>query len=301
MSNNPADVIALARTQLGYREGYSNGHWNNIEKYAGDTPGLSWANGQAWCAVFVSWLMYKNNVIGYKSSASVAAFRDYYKSQNRFSEYPAIGAVVIYGRNGNVHTGIVTGYNNTFVYDISGNTNTNGSAEGDGVYAKAHSRRDPYVYGYGLPQYDTPYTSADPKFNGKILNPNPPIHVKDDFDMTYRVGPYVTDKANITVPSNTAANIWNLLAADNKVKFVIGSFRYNPFGTGRVEIWKIDNAGNMRDGLPIAGRQITGNGLTNTLNFMTTISGNEKIIARVYATDVVTINSATTDIYVSER
>lgn len=39
----PADIVRIARTQVGTREGRSNGHWNNHVKDAPEVPGLEWA------------------------------------------------------------------------------------------------------------------------------------------------------------------------------------------------------------------------------------------------------------------
>ena len=51
-------IKALAKAEVGYREGFSNGHHDNREKYAAQVPGLAWVSeeGQPWCAVFNSWL-----------------------------------------------------------------------------------------------------------------------------------------------------------------------------------------------------------------------------------------------------
>lgn len=155
-----AQVIDIAKSQVGYREGFSGGHWNNIQKYSGEVPGLEWSNGQAWCDVFVCWCFHKAGLTNFP----VAAFTGYstsgWKARNRWSEYPAIGAQVMFGVN--VHTGLVYNYDDTFIYTVEGNTNVNGSAEGDGVYLKKHARRDAYVVGYGYPEYEEGITSADP-------------------------------------------------------------------------------------------------------------------------------------------
>jgi hypothetical protein len=86
----------------------------------------------------------------------------WWKSRGEWSEYPAVGAQVIYG-NGE-HTGIVYDFDDTYVYTVEGNTNTNGSAEGDGVYLKKRLRRSPYVTGYGYP--------AIPGLRLKTADPN---------------------------------------------------------------------------------------------------------------------------------
>jgi hypothetical protein len=166
MTVSAADVIEIAKAEVGYHEGRSSsGHWNNIEKYAPAVPGLEWAQGQAWCATFVSWCALKAGAADlYPRTASCEVGVQWFKQKGRFSEYPAIGAQVFYGSGGGSHTGIVTDYDDTYVYTVEGNTNTNGSAEGDGVYAKKRVRRDSFVYGYGLPKFVGGIKSADPKF-----------------------------------------------------------------------------------------------------------------------------------------
>ncbi|MDR3080468.1 MAG: hypothetical protein LBV60_05990, partial [Streptomyces sp.] len=88
-------------------------------------------------------------------------------SRSRFSEYPAVGAQVFFGPGGGTHTGLVYAYDATYIYTIEGNTNTSGSAEGDGVYLKKRARRDSYVYGYGYPSFAAGIVSADPKWAAK--------------------------------------------------------------------------------------------------------------------------------------
>lgn len=165
-----SNVLSIAKAEVGYREGFSGGHWNNIEKYAGQVPGLAWANGQPWCAVFVAWVAMKAGAAElYPRTASVAAAADWWRKAGRWSEYPAIGAQVIFG--GNAHTGIVLAYDATTVTTVEGNTNTSGSPEGDGVYLKVHRRTDPWVTGYGYPKFPEGITAADPRFAGEAPKP----------------------------------------------------------------------------------------------------------------------------------
>lgn len=167
--NDPiAKIVSIAKSQVGYHEGRSNGHWNNIQKYAQQVPGLGWNNGGPWCATFVSWCAMKAGLADYyPRTATVAVAMDWFKQKGEWSEYPAIGAQVIYGVSGSSHTGLVYDYDATYVYAIEGNTNTNGSAEGDGVYAKKRVRRDSYVHGYGYPKIPgVKLKSADPNYKG---------------------------------------------------------------------------------------------------------------------------------------
>lgn len=165
-------VLQLADSQVGYQEGRSGGHWNNRQKYSLQVPGLAWSDGQPWCATFANWCIGQAGVkvpagaVTASCAAGVAA----YKKVKRFTEYPLIGAQVFYGPGGGKHTGIVKAYDDTYIWAVEGNTNSDGSAEGDGVYVKKRKRRDPYVYGYGIPYYenntgDTP----DPIWRNKPL------------------------------------------------------------------------------------------------------------------------------------
>jgi hypothetical protein len=179
-----AEVIRIARNEVGYHEGRSNGHWNNKQKYSPAVPSLEWSNYQAWCATFVSWCAMKAGVHElFPRTASTDLGARWFKDRKRWSEYPAIGAQVFYGHNGDMnHTGIVYDYDGTYVYTIEGNTNGNGSREGDGVYLKKRRRRDSYVQGYGYPDYPEGIQSADPKWKHAAPKPEhnatPAAHVK---------------------------------------------------------------------------------------------------------------------------
>lgn len=166
-------LISVLRGEVGYQEGFSGGHWNNIEKYAPQVPELTWAQGQPWCAVFCVWAFRQAGVRegSFPITASVNTAMQWYKARNRWSEYPSVGAQVILG--GSVHTGIVIDYDADYITTIEGNTNTNGSAEGDGVYVRRRYRRDDFVTGYGSPDFDpeptsyVPFPGADFFFDGQ--------------------------------------------------------------------------------------------------------------------------------------
>jgi hypothetical protein len=165
-------VIQLANSQLSYHEGQKGGHWNNIQKYSEQLPGFSWSDGKAWCATFAQWCFWQAGIVvpPGAQSASCAAAVAAYKKAGRFTEYPVTGAQVFYGPGGGSHCGIVIGWDAANEHAIEGNTNADGSAEGDGVYLKLRQRTSAYVYGYGLPYYphDTAST-PDPHWKGKSL------------------------------------------------------------------------------------------------------------------------------------
>jgi LysM repeat protein len=172
MAKGAKEVLALAATQVGVHEGYSGGHWNNDQRYSKETPTLAWSNGFAWCQTFQSWLLYKTGLASLgPCTASCLNAVGWFKNHGRFSEYPALGAQIFFGKGGGSHVGLVVGYDSTYVYTIEGNTNSNGSAEGDGVYRKTRRRSDTYVFGYGYPKYEGGSYSADPnatKFGYKV-------------------------------------------------------------------------------------------------------------------------------------
>ena len=165
-------AIEVASSQVGYREGKTGPSWDNDQKYSDQLPGFGWSDFKAWCATFAQWCFWQVGVkvpLGAQSAsclASVAA----YKKAGRFTEYPGKGFQVFYGPKGGTHTGIVQGYDSTYIYTIEGNTNDSGSAEGNGVYKKRRLRKSDYVYGYGIPYYKGKAQSADPKWNGKELS-----------------------------------------------------------------------------------------------------------------------------------
>lgn len=164
-------TLWIARSQVGYREGKSNGHWNNDQKYSDQLPGFAWSDNQPWCATFVQWALWQAGVAVPKGakSASCAISCAAYKAAGRFTEYPVTGAQVFFGPRGGTHTGIVVRWDDTYVYTVEGNTNGTGGSEGDGVYEKKRTRRDAYVYGYGVPYYKGKASSPDPKWNKREM------------------------------------------------------------------------------------------------------------------------------------
>ncbi|MFH9043493.1 hypothetical protein ACH4FA_29635 [Streptomyces sp. NPDC017966] len=161
-------LIAIEKTEVGYREGFSNGHYNNHQKFSPAVPGLEWSQNQAWCQTFQSWAFQQAGVkILAPVTASCSTAVNWYKSRGRFSYYPAIGAMVFFGHSGGQHVGLVHKYDADYAYTIEGNTNANGSSEGNGVYLKKRARRDSYLYGYGLPKFAEGIVTADPGLKNK--------------------------------------------------------------------------------------------------------------------------------------
>lgn len=167
MSGQAEKVLAVAKAEVGYREGISNGHYNNHQKYSPAVPGLEWSQGMAWCQTFQAWIFLKAGIANLGPvTASCATGVSWFKSRNRWSEWPAIGGMVFFGPGGGSHVGIVYKYDANSIYTVEGNTSGGGSSVSNGVYLKVRPRRDAYTYGYGLPRYSEGITTADPGKNG---------------------------------------------------------------------------------------------------------------------------------------
>src|ERR1041385_8124114 len=167
-----SSVLQLAGSQVGYHEGHNAAGWNNAQKYSQQLPGFTWSDKQPWCATFAHWCLYQAGVEvpeGARSASCLTSVRAFRKA-GRCTESPVVGAVVFYGANGGEHCGIVHHWDLQHIQTFEGNTNTNGSAEGDGADMKERDRRIDYVYGYGLPYYPHDNaTTPDPLWSGKSL------------------------------------------------------------------------------------------------------------------------------------
>jgi hypothetical protein len=163
------DLVNLLISQQGYHEGRDpGGDWNNVQKFSEETPGLEWSDGQPWCAVFEAW---GANKVGFADkwpmTASCAEAVSWWQAQGRLTEYPVLGGPLYMGDGGGSHTEVVWKFDADTVWSVGGNTNDNGSAEGDGVYLKQRPRRGPGspTY-YGVPDYPEGVISADPHWGG---------------------------------------------------------------------------------------------------------------------------------------
>jgi hypothetical protein len=155
VSATAQQMLGVVCSQIGYREGRSrSGDWNNDTKY-GRWYGL---NGQAWCAMFISWCAAQvgaSDII--PRFAYTPAGAQWFRSRGLYGNTPKVGAI------GFLHSSTLGRIHHTFFVEavhadgtfttIEGNTNTNGSAQGDGVYRLR--RRVSSVYTFGYPDYRT--------------------------------------------------------------------------------------------------------------------------------------------------
>lgn len=161
-----AQVISVARSQIGYREGANNdtkyGRWYGMNK----TP---------WCAIFVSWVAYKAGATKIiPRHAYTPAGAQWFKDRGQWHSRPRVGDIVYFdfpndGVNRISHVGIVEAVlADGSIMTIEGNTNSVGSREGNGVWRKI---RKVGIKGYGRPKYTTTlksnYTIAKEVIAGK--------------------------------------------------------------------------------------------------------------------------------------
>lgn len=187
--------IEVAENEVGYIEKVSNANLNdktanagnkNYTKYGAWYEG-GWANGLAWCAIFICWCAHiagiLNTIIPRRSS--VDDFVSWFKAKKRWkyaaSGYiPKRGDLIIFTNNRNVsnvdatHIELVTGVYGSRVYTIGGNTSGGSTliANGGGVAKKNYDINYVKIYGYCLPEYpeEEEYMpeSVKMKINGKI-------------------------------------------------------------------------------------------------------------------------------------
>ncbi|GAA2750471.1 CHAP domain-containing protein [Kitasatospora cinereorecta] len=158
-------MIDRAESWIGYREGP-----NNANRFSSEMG----RPAESWCADFVSAVARESgNGALFPNTASCSVGRAWFQRRGRLSVYPAVGAQVFFGEPGNPsgpggeHTGICTAYTATTITVVAGNTNDDGSPQGDGVYRRVYRRRSDYVESYGYPAYPEGLVCADPGWRGR--------------------------------------------------------------------------------------------------------------------------------------
>ena len=157
-------AISVARGEIGYLEKASNAQLYdktanpgtaNYTKY-GEWYG--W-NGVAWCAIFVSWVLYMAGVLANAGGkfAYVPYWVEWFQAQGRYrsrGSYTPQAGDIIFFRNSS-HVGLVESCAGGYVTTIEGNTSA-GSAlvtNGQGVERKCYSVGSSYIMGYGVMDY----------------------------------------------------------------------------------------------------------------------------------------------------
>lgn len=234
--NQAEDIIAIAKTQVGYLEGSLAGTTagnNNYTKYgvwyANNYEGGSSAFSHgAWCAMFVSWCA---NQAGIPSSivyphAYCPTGVNWFKNQGLFkysasrggSYTPKAGDIIYFAPSGSStssHVGLVRYSSGGYVYTIEGNTSgQNGEVnDGGGCFAKSYSLSYSRIYGYGTPAYQdnsghkivfqsnggSSVASQTVKDGEKVTKPSDPTRYAFEFAGWY-CNPELTDPYDFNTP-----------------------------------------------------------------------------------------------------
>jgi len=141
--NQRVDIVEVAKTQIGYKEGS-----NNDTKY-GDWYGMPHA---PWCAMFVSWCARQagvpTSVIRNSAVASARSYSFNLKYRNGYSYTPKPGDI-FFAKDWS-HVGIVASVKGDYFYSVEGNSNKNGSNEGVAVVSLRRRIANNY---FGVPKY----------------------------------------------------------------------------------------------------------------------------------------------------
>lgn len=135
---------AIYLNEVGVKETGGANRGERVEQYLAS---VNFDPGHAWCATFVSWC-YQQVDITHPKSAWVPSYARkqnvIYKRGEFMHRLPNQGDVFMIwfeklGRP--AHIGFIDQWNNDWVITVEGNTNINGSREGDGVYRKRRLQR----------------------------------------------------------------------------------------------------------------------------------------------------------------
>ena len=239
--NQREDIVNVALSQLGYREGsYTNdysgaddGNYNNYTEYnywynkkiSSDMP--VGGDGAPWCATFVSWCAEQAgipssiirrstraghgstcfNVNFYAGSSTLASSSDNDKYFKGYNYTPQKGDL-IFKRDWS-HVGIVVGVSGSNVITVEGNTNNNGSSQGNGVY-KLTTRKISDLY-FGVPNYtDTSVNTLSIKYDangGTIAGSDKTYNVykvETSAGIVLRSGAGTSNSALLTIPKGAS-------------------------------------------------------------------------------------------------
>jgi len=124
-------LVNLATREIGVREKTGHNDGIRVEAYLASV-GLK--KGLPWCAAFVSWIYKEAGFIYPRSGWSPALFPPYRLAR---SALPGDLLAIYFPKLKRIaHVGIVEKQEGNWYLSVEGNTNSQGSSEGDGVYRK---------------------------------------------------------------------------------------------------------------------------------------------------------------------
>ena len=140
-------VQVTAQSQLHVREATGNNDGVDVVKYLN---GVGLGAGQPWCCAFVVWVFTENNINIPKTGYCPTLFTDkskvvYKKNIKTIKDFQyrksQVFGLYFESKKRVAHVGILTGQTLLNYQTIEGNTNTEGSREGDGVYKRIRNKR----------------------------------------------------------------------------------------------------------------------------------------------------------------
>jgi hypothetical protein len=148
-SNNLRECVQQTYTnEIGVRELTGNNDGVDVEKYL---HSVKLSKGNAWCAAFVNWTLVQCNA-NHKQSGWASAWFDsdkvIFKRGLKTKKIPEHGDVFgIWFNNLSriAHVGFVDVWGDDFVITVEGNTNGQGSRDGNGVYRKRRITQQIYI------------------------------------------------------------------------------------------------------------------------------------------------------------
>jgi hypothetical protein len=124
-------LVSIARSQIGVKEATGHNDGARVEAYLAVTK---LKKGNPWCAAFVSWVFAK---VGFTKPRTAWSPDLFPLARQTLTPKPAdvLGIYSIKLKR-IAHAGIVERRQNNWIISIEGNTNVEGSNDGDGVYRK---------------------------------------------------------------------------------------------------------------------------------------------------------------------
>ena len=141
-------VSEVYSKEIGIREKTGNNDGQRVEEYL---KSCSLKKGNPWCAAFVTWTFKKAGVDAVISAYSPSWFpskRTIYTRGSKGNKTPLKADVfgIYFSSKGRIaHVGFIDEWdNNSYCITVEGNTNDEGSREGDGVYRKRRLKSQIY-------------------------------------------------------------------------------------------------------------------------------------------------------------
>ena len=131
VNDHRSNLIRIAQNEIGVREKTGNNDGVRVEAYLSS---VRLKKGQPWCAAFLSWVYAQEGLLKPRSGWSPDLLP--YSRLTRSALPGNILGIYFPALKRIAHVGLIIKLDGDLVTSIEGNTNVNGSREGDGVYTK---------------------------------------------------------------------------------------------------------------------------------------------------------------------